>query len=97
MPITALTLIRPSPSITGQHQLEDLLHGRIADVEREPQPAVEPAQPGQRQQELDQRADDDRAGVDVELAALGVGARHADDEPDDDRQVPERPASAPGS
>ena len=48
-----------------------------------------PAQPRQRQQELDHGPDQDRAGVDVQLRVLGARARDADQEADDDREVPE--------
>ena len=61
------------------HQQEHLLDGRIANVEREAETSVEPAQPRQRQQELDHGPDQDRAGVDVELPRLGVCPRDAED------------------
>ena len=52
-------------------------------------PTVEPAQPGDGQEQLDQGRDEDRARVDVERRVLTVDARHAEPEPGDDREVPE--------
>ena len=71
------------------HQHEDLLDGRVAAVDRDAQTPVQPAQPRERQQQLDHRADQDRAGVDVQLPRLVSARGHAEDEPDDDREVPE--------
>ena len=40
VPITALKLISPRPSVTGSHQHEDPAHRRVAPVDREAQAAV---------------------------------------------------------
>ena len=72
-----------------EHQLEHPPHGRVAPVEHEAQAAVAAAQPGQRQQHLDHGPDEDRAGVDVELRVVAVRLRDAEDEAEDDREVPE--------
>ena len=71
------------------HQREDALDGRIAPVEHELQPSVATAQPRHRQEDLDERRDDDRHGVDVQLGAHRLRLRHADHQADDDRDVPE--------
>ena len=86
---------QPEADRDRHHQHERLADRRVAPVDHDLQAAVAPAQPRQRQQELDQRRDQDRERVDVELRVDPVGARDADDEADDDRDVPERPASAP--
>ena len=70
MSITALTLISPSVSVTGSISAKNASNRGVAPVEHELQAAVEAAQPRERQQELDHRADEDRAGVDVELRVL---------------------------
>src|SRR3712207_7651329 len=44
------------------------------------------AEPRQRQQHLHERADHDRGGVDVQLGALGLDERHAEDEAEEDRK-----------
>ena len=71
-----------------QHQDEHALDGRIAPVDDHRQPAVEPAQPRDRQEELYERADHDHRRVQVELRALVVDLRHAEEEPHDDHRVP---------
>ena len=43
------------PERDRQHHLEDALDGRVAPVDHHLQPAVPPAQPGERQQELHDR------------------------------------------
>ena len=80
---------QPEAEHDRAHQLEDLLDHRISEVDRHPQPVVAAAQPRERQEQLEHRAEDDRARVDVELRALRVGLGHADHEPGDDRQVPD--------
>ena len=80
---------QPQAKGDRKHQDEHALHGRVAPVDRQADPAVEPGQPRQRQEQLDHRADDDRAGVDVELSLGRIRPRDADHEPGDDRQVPE--------
>ena len=87
--MTALTLISPSVSVTGSIEHEEAADRRIAPVEDELQPAVEPAQPGQRQEQLNHGPDQDREGVDVELRVLALEPGHAEPEADDDREVPE--------
>ena len=86
--MTALKLIRPRPSVTGTISVKTCAHRRVAPVEHELQPAVETAQPRDRQQHLDHRADEDRAGVDVELRVSPCDMRHAEHEAGDDREVP---------
>ncbi len=71
VPITVETLISPSVSVTGSIRTRKR-DGRVTPVEGDPQAAVEAAQPRQREQELDERRDDDRAGVDVELGVVAV-------------------------
>ena len=88
MPITRVDVDQAERERDRQHQREEPAHRRVAPVEREPQPAVEPAQPGQRQQQLDERRDEDRARVDVQLRVLAVRRGHAEDEPEDDHEVP---------
>ena len=78
----------PEPERHGQHQGEDPANRRVSPVDEHAQLAVEAAQPGQREQDLDERAEHDRARVDVEGVALRVGHRYADDDPDDDHEVP---------
>ena len=85
---TRLKLMSPSPSDTGSISDEDPANRRVSPVDEHAQLAVEAAQPGQRQQDLDERAEHDRARVDVEGVALRVGHRYADDDPDDDHEVP---------
>ena len=80
---------QPEPERDRDHVLEDLFHRRVAPVEREPQPAVEAAQPRQRQEHLDERRDQNRDRVHVELRVHRVRLRDADRESDDDRDVPE--------
>ena len=79
----------PERERDGQHQREDAAHRRVAPVEDELEPPVEPPQPGDGEKQLDHRADQDREGVDVEPRGLVVDARNADPEADDDREVPE--------
>jgi len=71
------------------HQHEGPADRRIARVDDNVEAAVEAAQPRERQQELDDRSDEDRDGVDVELGRDSVRPGHADDEAGDDREVPE--------
>ena len=71
-----------------QHQDEHALHRRVAPVDDHRQPAVEAAQPRNRQEELHERPEHDDAGVEVQLPALVVDPRDAEEEPDDDHRVP---------
>ena len=73
----------------GEHEHEEAADRRIAPVEDELQPAVEPAQPRQRQKQLNHGSDQDREGVDVELRVLALEPRHTEPEADDDGEVPE--------
>jgi hypothetical protein len=77
------------PDRHRQHQDEHAPHGRIAPVEGESQPVVQPVEPGQRQEHLDDRPDHDRDRVDVELGVDRLRARHAEDKAGDNREVPE--------
>ena len=71
-----------------QHQDENALDRRIAPVDDHRQPAVETTQPRDRQEELHERPENDDAGIEVQLRALVVDLRHAEQEPDDDHDVP---------
>jgi hypothetical protein len=62
--------------------------GGVAPVEHERQPAVEPPQPGDGEQELDEGAEHDHPRVQVELRALPLDLGHAEREPEHDDQVP---------
>jgi hypothetical protein len=77
------------PERDRNHQHEHLPDGGIAPVEHELKPPVAPAKPGHRQENLDERRDQDRERVDVELRAHRVRLRHSEREPDDDREIPE--------
>jgi hypothetical protein len=70
------------------HQHERLPHCGVAPVDHHLQPAVAIPQPRHGQQELDQRRDDDRDGVDIELR-VARRLRDAEDEAEDDREIPE--------
>ena len=92
MSISALTLIRPSPSVTGIISLKTCRTAGSRQSISSAQPllaAVERAQPRHRQQRLQERRDEDRDRVDVELRVGRVRLRDADHEPGDDRDVPE--------
>ena len=68
--MTALMLIRPSPIVTGTIRTNvRFTAGSWMSIDGV-QLAVAPAQPGQRQQELDDGRDEDRDGVEVEPRAL---------------------------
>ena len=76
--ISALMLISPRPSVTGSISLNVLLDRRVAPVDHDAEAflaAVEAAQPRHRQEHLDERGDQDRDGVDVELACRSLFAR----------------------
>ena len=60
-------LIRPSPSVTGTISLKTRQTAGSRQSITHLQAAVAPAQPRERQQHLDDRPDQDRSGVDVEL------------------------------
>ncbi len=62
-----------------KHEDEEAAHRRVAPVDRDPEPAVEPAEPRHGHQELDERRDHDRARVDVELGVLAAGSRDAEE------------------
>ena len=75
-----------------EHQDEDPLDGRVPPVDHRGQLAVEPHEPRERQQHLDDRADQDPDRVDVELPVFGVCLGDADDERENDREIPEHRA-----
>ena len=79
---------QPEADRHRDHQLEHTPDRRVAVVDDDPQPAVPAAQPRQRQQHLDDRAEHDRRRVDVELAVRRVRARDAEHEAEDDHDVP---------
>jgi hypothetical protein len=58
-------------------------------VDQHAQAAIEPAQPGDRQEHLDHRPDHDRDGIYVQLRVHRLRSRDAEHEPGDDREVPE--------
>ena len=75
-----------------QHQLEDTPDGRVAPVDQHAQAlvaAVETAQPGHGQEDLDECRGENRGRVDVQLSAPRMRLRDADRQAGDDRQVPE--------
>ena len=80
--------MRPSPIVTGSIST-NTRRRRVAPVDGEPQSAVEPAQPRERQKHLDHGPDHDRDRVDVELRVERFRVGNAEDEAGDDREVPE--------
>ena len=82
------TFTRPIVSVTGSIRTSTRFTAGIAPVDDHRQPAVEPAQPRDRQEELHERPEDDDSRVEVELRALVVDLRDAEEEPDDDHGVP---------
>ena len=89
MSITALTLIRPSVSVTGSISVKNR---RTAGSRQSSTSCRRPSSPrshGSGSSSWISVADEDRARVDVELRVLAVDARHAEREPGDDREVPE--------
>ena len=85
---SALMLIRPSPSVDGQHQLEHLLTaGSRQSITICNRPS-RPAQPGDRQEHLHDRPGENRCRIDVQLVIGAVHARNAEDETGDDHEVP---------
>jgi hypothetical protein len=59
-----------------QHQHEDALDRGVAPVENRRQSPVEASQPRDRQEELEERAEYDDAGVEVQLRALVLDPRN---------------------
>ena len=72
-----------------EHEDEDALERRVAQVEHGPDAPVFPPQPPDGRDRLDDRAGEDASRVDVELRLDALEARHEHDERDDDREVPE--------
>ncbi len=82
------------PDRHRHHQHERPLHRRVADVDHHLQPAVQAAQPRQRQEELGDRRDEDRDRVDVELRRVRARALHPQPEAEQDDQVPQHRAQS---
>ena len=71
-----------------EHQDEHAADRRVAPVEHHRQAPVEPPQPWDRKQELDDRPEDDDARIEIELRVLARDPRYAEDETEDDHEVP---------
>ena len=85
---TKLTLISPMVSVTGSISTRTRRTAGSRQSSTIVRLAVEPAEPRERKQQLHQRPENDDAGIEVELRVLVVDPWHAEDEAEDDDEVP---------